>query len=261
MGLSVVMLTHNSERYLRESLDSVTWADEIIAVDGGSTDGTHRILAEYGAVVQPQPFDLVRAHGDNFDVARNAGFTAARNPWILVLDSDEVISAALREEIHAAMRASRDVAYCIPRTNLFWGRPVRLLGEDFQLRLFPKGCARYEGSYLDERPVVTCTVQHLAQPLLHYQADSLGRLLLKLHHRTSQRARVLLAAPDAPRQSPWSLFYHLFRYYYRQQGAAEDGFLGLVVSVVYAAYRPVTELKLRWLEARQRIGRRRAAQS
>ncbi|MBP1684714.1 MAG: glycosyl transferase family 2 [Deltaproteobacteria bacterium] len=250
MSVSVVVLTNNSAAHLRAALESVRWADEIIAIDGGSSDATLAILAEHAAVIHQQPRDLIDQHMGNFDVARNVGFAAARNRWILVLDSDEVVGPALRDEMFAAVTAARDVAYLIPRTNLFWGRPARLLGRDFQLRLFPKGQARYEGRYLDARPTVSCPVECLTQPLLHYQADSLAQLFSKLHRRTSQRARVLYADPAAPRESPVPLFYYMFRYYYRHQQASEDGLLGLLLSVVYALYPSLAQIKLRWLHLR-----------
>lgn len=253
MGLSVVLLTLDCERHLRACLDSVRWADELVALDGGSRDGTRRILAEYTPVIHAQPTDLVCRHRGNFDVARNVGFALARHEWILVLDSDEVVSDALRDEIRAVLRLDRRVAYFLPRTNLFWGRPARVLGEDFQLRLFPKGCARYDGCVLDARPIVSCPVAHLTQPLLHHQADSALQVLVKLHRRTSLRARSLLADPTATRESPWPLFQHTFRYYYRRQGAAADGLLGVFLSLVYAAYPSLTQLKLRRLEARRRL--------
>jgi len=250
MGVAVVVLTQDAAAHLRTALESVRWADEIVAIDGDSSDATHAILAEYGAAIHPQPRDLIDQHMGNFDVARNVGFSAARHRWILVLDADEVVTPTLREEILAAVAADRDVAYLIPRINLFWGRPACLLGRDFQLRLFPKGQARYEGSYLDARPIVNCPVECLSQPLIHHQADSLRQLLSKLHRRTSQRARVMHADPNAPHESPAPLFYYMFRYYYRQQQASENGLLGFVLSVVYALYPTLAHIKLRWLQLR-----------
>jgi glycosyltransferase involved in cell wall biosynthesis len=254
MGVSVVLLTDNCERHLRACLESVRWADELVVLDGGSTDATRRILAEYTPVVHPQPADLIRAHRGNFDVARNVGFSLARHEWILVVDSDEEVSPALGAEIRAAIAAGPKRAYAVPRINLFWGHPSRLLGRDFQLRLFPRGTARYDGSHLDARPTVSCPVAHLEHPLVHHQSDSLARLLGKLHTRTSQRARVLVDDPPAERQPVIRHFYYTFRYYYREQGAAEDGALGVLLSLVYAAYPSLTELKRRMFEARRRLG-------
>ena len=250
MGVSVVLLTHDSERRLRACLDSVRFADEVVALDGGSTDGTLALLAAYGCLVHPQPLDTVRRHRGNFDVARNAGFALAREPWTLVVDSDEEVSDALRAEILEVTARPAEVAYAIPRRNVFLGRASRVLGDDFQLRLFPRGAARYEGSLLDARPVVTCPVAHLAAPLIHHQADAWWPLLVKLHRRTSQRARVLRDDPDARREPAWPLFYHTFRYHYRHLGTDAEGLRGALLAALFAAYPALAQAKLRRLETR-----------
>ncbi len=254
MGVSVVILTYNCQSTLGSCLESVKWAEEIIALDGGSTDDTQRILADYGASVHPQPLDLIEAHIGNFNVARNAGFELAREDWILVVDADEEVSPALHEEILRTVAGSPEVAYLIPRTNLFWGQPTRVLAADFQLRLYPKGAAHYEGSEVDAKPVVSCPVEELTQPLVHHQGDSLRALLGKLHERTSQRARALHANPAVKREGAASLFYWHFRYYYRELGADNEGRLGIFLSGLFAAYPALTQCKLRWLDARDASG-------
>lgn len=254
MGISVILLTYNSEHTLAACLESVKWADEIIALDADSTDATRRILAEYGATIQSQPLDAIRAHRGNFDVARNLGFAMARNDWVLVLDSDEEVSTPLRDEIRAVTGGSAAVAYLVPRLNLFWDRPTAVLGRDFQLRLFPRGKARYEGCHLDARPVVRCPVEHLTQPLFHHQGRSLRQLIGKLHRRTSQRARVLHAEGRSERERIPSLFYWTFRYHYRELGASAEGLRGVVLSFLFAAYPTLTQCKLRLLDARSALG-------
>lgn len=250
MGISVVILTRNSAHTLAACLESVRWADEIVALDGGSRDATRAILESHGARVHPQPLDLIRAHGGNFDVARNLGFELARESWILVVDADEEVTPALRDEIRAAVERGGEVAYFLSRTNLLWGRPTRVLGADYQLRLFPRGRGRYEGCLLDARPVVSCPVAHLTQPLLHHQGRSLRVLLSKLHRRTSQRAAVLHTDPGARREPIASLFYWTFRYHYRELGASAEGVRGLLLSALFAAYPALTQCKLRLLDAR-----------
>ena len=77
-------------------------------------------------------------------------------------------------------------------------------------------------------------------------------MLAKLWQRTTVRARSLAADPAAKREPAWPLFRHTFRYYYRHMGAAEDGTLGVFLSLVYAAYPALTQAKLRRLDARRR---------
>lgn len=250
MKISVVLLTLDSESTLEECLDGLRFADEVIALDGGSRDRTLEILRARRVTVRPQPAELVAAHRGNFDVARNAGLDVAQHPWTLVVDSDEVVSPELAREIGDVTRHEARLAYSIPRTNLFWNRASRVLGDDRQLRLFPTGEARYEGDYLDARPRVACPTGELRTPLIHRQCDGLGPLLRRLWVRTSQRARVMHEDPGAPREPAFSLGFHTFRHYYRELGASREGWLGAFLSALYAGYPTLTQLKLRWLDRR-----------
>jgi glycosyltransferase involved in cell wall biosynthesis len=251
MGLSAVVLTLDSQRTLAACLESLAFADEVVALDGGSRDATLDILRAHGAIVQRQPADLIARHQGNFDVARNAGFAVARHAWILVVDSDEVVPPALADEIRAVISSAHTAAYWIPRRNLFWNRPSRILGADYQLRLFPAGTACYDGAYLDARPRLTCREDRLREPLVHDQCDRLAQLLGRLWRRTSQRARVMRTDPHAQREAILPLAYHTFRYYYRECGASADGRLGILLSALFAAYPALTQLKLRLLDRTQ----------
>jgi len=246
--LTVVMLTRRPGPELRASLDSVGWAREIIVLDDGSDDRTLALLREHGAVVMQQDRDLIRAHEGNFDVARNPGFDRASASWIFVLDSDEVVSAELRDEILRAITSPEQAAYEVPRANLYWGQPSRVLGEDRQLRLFPRGAGRYRGTQLDRPPEVDCTVRTLGAPLLHRQKH----LLRKLNARTDQRARRAARRDATAGASGFSLFWHHLRWYAIGQQSWRDGPRGIALAVIYAAYPALEAVKTRRL-VRQRL--------
>ena len=241
------MLTRRPGPELRASLDSIGWAREIIALDDGSDDDTLALLRDHGAVVMQQDHDLIRAHEGNFDVARNPGFDRAVGSWILVLDSDEIVTAALRDEIRQVITISERVAYEVPRANLYWGRPSRVLGEDRQLRLFPRGAGRYRGTQLDQRPEVNCAVQTLSAPLLHRQQH----LLRKLRTRTDQRARRAARRNGTVDASGLSLFWHHLRWYAIAQQSWREGPRGIALAAIYAAYPALEAIKVRRL-VRQR---------
>jgi glycosyltransferase involved in cell wall biosynthesis len=230
--VAVVMLTRNAGSQLAASLASVAWAAEIIALDDGSSDATREVLLAHGATVMTQDRELIRAHAGNFDVARNPGFAQAKANWIFVLDADEVVSAALRDEILHVTTETPRAAYTVPRTNLYWGRASRVLGEDRQLRLFPRGSGRYVGTRLDQPVEVDCPVADLAQPLLHRQT----RLLHKLWERTGQRAGEAVRRGEVPPASPLSLFWHHLRWYLFHQESWRDGGRGVALAAIYAGY-------------------------
>ncbi|PIR48357.1 hypothetical protein COU80_05300 [Candidatus Peregrinibacteria bacterium CG10_big_fil_rev_8_21_14_0_10_55_24] len=114
--ISVHILTFNSAATLRRALTSVRDCAEILLIDGGSTDDTLVIGQEYGArtIEQRSPNEQGKPLGD-FAAARNRGLAHTTQPWILVLDSDEVISPALWEEIASIAHQTQPAAYLLPR--------------------------------------------------------------------------------------------------------------------------------------------------
>lgn len=250
--VSVVMLTRDSGPRLRESLESVRWAREVIALDAGSRDGTSELLGAYGALVLPQDRDLVRAHEGNFDVARNAGLERARGRWVLVLDTDEIVTAGLRDEIQTVTARPARVAYEIPRVNLYWGRPSRVLGEDRQLRLFPRGAAHYGGTQLDQPAEVDCPVERLTEPLHHHQRH----LLRTLRERTDQRAQRAVRRGEVTDDSGASLFWHHLRWYTFHQEVWREGPRGLALAALYAAYPALAAIKARRFACAEGAARR-----
>ena len=97
------MLTFNSEKTLRRALQSVRDFDDILLVDGGSTDDTLAIAQEFGARIIAQDARHKDANNRlvNYGGARQQFLEAAKHDWILYIDSDETISEGLHEEIRA----------------------------------------------------------------------------------------------------------------------------------------------------------------
>lgn len=98
---TVGILTFNSEAVLRRALESVKEFEDIVLCDGGSTDDTLAIAAEFGArvILQDQAFKNVNNTLSDFGGVRQQCLDAARFDWFLYIDSDETISDGLREEV------------------------------------------------------------------------------------------------------------------------------------------------------------------
>ena len=116
--ISLQILTWNSEKTLRNCLASARGCAETLIIDGGSTDGTLEIAKQKGAKVIPQPGGGAIT---DFSRVRNAGLQAATQPWILALDSDEVLTPELREEVFAIAQSSEPGAYLVPRQYVLPG--------------------------------------------------------------------------------------------------------------------------------------------
>jgi glycosyltransferase involved in cell wall biosynthesis len=125
------MIAKNEEGNLARCLDSVRGlAGEWIVVDTGSTDGTARIAASYGAVVLP--FDFTRV---DFAAARNYAIDRATGRWILMLDADETLDAAGATALAKLAAGSENAAYYLERHN--YAPDSETPTVDYVARLFP----------------------------------------------------------------------------------------------------------------------------
>ena len=234
--LTVGVITRDAAEVLPGLLASLPTEVEVVVADGGSRDGTVRNARAAGARVIAQDLEAVQAAAGNFDVARNAVHRAASRPWILFLDADERLTEEGRDELAQLLAGEPEhAAYEIPRVNRFWGRPVRLLGDDHQLRLVRRNAGRFEGNTLHGRMRVDGSIGRLHHPIVHLNVRRWRDV-----SRRFRREMQLEAAAPGPRPSLRRVLaepLHLFRYYYLENQAWRDGPIGLLVSVVYAAHR------------------------
>ena len=233
-ALTVGVITKNAGEDLPGLLESLPQEAELVVADAGSKDGTVALARAAGAIVIEQDQEAIQRTGGNFDVARNEINRVASRDWILFLDADERLTVECREEISAVLAEPPSrTAYDIPRINLYWGRSVRLLGDDRQLRLVRKGEGRWVGERLHRRMQVDGPVGHLRHPILHVNARSWRDLVRRIKRDAAAERSSSGTRPSVPRIFTEPL--HHFRLYYVENRAWRDGVPGLVVSLVYAA--------------------------
>ncbi len=136
--ISFAIVAKNEEHNLRRVLPSIAWADEIVLVDSGSTDGTVALAREYGAKVFHESW---KGYGGQC----NSALDKCTSEWVFSLDADEVVRPDLAAEIEDLLSGSPEyAAYWVPRRNLFLGQWMRHGGfsPDRKLRLFRRGAAR-----------------------------------------------------------------------------------------------------------------------
>jgi glycosyltransferase involved in cell wall biosynthesis len=234
--LTVGVIAKDAAEVLPGLLASLPPEVELVVADGGSRDDTVALARAAGARLIDQDLDAVRAAAGNFDVARNDIHRVASRPWILFLDADERLSGDLRGELAELLRGEPDhTAYEIPRINRFWGRPVRLLGDDHQLRLVRRHAGSYQGRALHERMRVDGSIGRLRSPIIHVNVRRWSDLRRRFLREAALQA--VAPGPRPPLRRVVTDPLHLFRHYYLENGAWRDGPLGLLVSAVYAAHR------------------------
>jgi glycosyltransferase involved in cell wall biosynthesis len=244
--LSVVIVTWNEEDRLRECLQSVAWADEIVVVDAESHDKTVQIAREFTDHVLVRPWP-------GFAAQKNFGLERASGDFILSLDADEEVSPELRAEILDVLDGGgSSVGYRVPRRNMFWDRWVRHGGlyPDWQLRLFRRGRGRFVARAVHESVEVAGTVGRLRGPLVHRSYRDIGDFLARADRYSS------LAAEEAVRGGRTVGLADLalrplgrFLAMYVVRGGFLDGWRGFLLASLYAYYVFIRSAKI-WERAR-----------
>src|SRR5476649_2059315 len=119
--ISVTILTRNSAKYLTEVLTALHSFNDVVIYDTGSSDTTFEIAKQ---------FDNVTIHQGTFEgfgVTHNQASAIAKNDWILSIDSDEIVTAELAQEIANTSLNSNSV-YSFPRNNFYNGKWIKGCG-------------------------------------------------------------------------------------------------------------------------------------
>ncbi len=233
-GLSVTIVCCNNEATIGRTLDSVRGlAGEIVAVDSGSTDGTLELLRDAGARIIHQPWL-------GFVAQKQFALEQCQGAWVLHLDSDESIDAAMAESIRAMIvRDDPAVAggWC-NRMTYYAGHPLRHAWQpEWRLRLVRREQARWAGiDPHDELTVDGGRTPRLAGTMRHDAISSAGDMLA----RQVSHARVSAAALHAAgrRGSVVQLIISPPAAWLKQvvgRRAFLDGWRGLVAASITAA--------------------------
>jgi glycosyltransferase involved in cell wall biosynthesis len=187
--LSAIIITKNEAANIAACLASVAFCDERIVVDSGSSDATVAIAAAAGATV-------VTHDWAGFGPQKNFALAQAQGEWVLSIDADERVPAALAAEITAAIATPDADGYEIGRLSTFLGRPMRHSGwfPDYVLRLFRRDKARFTDDLVHERVVCAGHIAKLAGTLDHHPVARLEDAVYRLDSYSTAGARMLVAS-------------------------------------------------------------------
>lgn len=238
--LSVCLITKNEEKNIRECLESVRFADEIVIVDSGSTDRTLEIAKEFTSKISFHPFK-------HFAEQKNKALSLAQGDWIFLIDADERVSVELAEEIKKIASGMPDAAYRVRRRTFFLEKPLCFSGtqNDAPIRLFPKKTARYDQP-VHEQIVTALPVRSLQNLLLHITTRSLDHYKEKLELYTSLEVKTMREkGRTATWADQWLAPAAKFLYLYVLKGGILDGVTGFQFAYLSAYYHWVKCKKFR----------------
>jgi glycosyltransferase involved in cell wall biosynthesis len=246
LPVSCLVLAQNCAALLPRCIRSLSFADDILVVDGGSHDETADIARRLGArvIVNPWP---------GFAEQRRFAIKQAKHEWAFFCDSDEEVSQELAAEMKTVLegaRASR--AYRVARRSQFLGQwmDVGPWSNDTPLRLFRAADARVTEASVHEGIQVDGPVALLASPLFHYTHATLAESISRLNRYTTLEARDRLGRRRISALDPLFSPIGVFLKYYVVRGCWRAGMRGYLLACTTAIYKMVLYIKIRELQTR-----------
>lgn len=240
--ISAVVIAYNDAPNIRTCLESLHWVDELVVIDSHSTDGTTEICQEFTPHVFHYPFQ-------GFGALRNQAVTHASNDWIFSLDTDEIATREIQEEIEQLLAHGPSAhAYLVPRRNHFLGRAIKHCGwyPDYrQPQFFHKNFMRYREDLVHEGYELDGTVGYLHSHVEQTPFRDLDQFWRKMDRYSTLRAKVMHGEGRTFRIHQLishPMFTFLKMYIWRM--GILDRKQGLILSMLYGYYTFVKYAKL-----------------
>lgn len=225
--LTVIIAAKNEGQQIRACVNSVSFANEVLVLDSGSTDDTAEQAHKAGATVHLTDWQ-------GYGIQQQRGINLANCDWVFSLDADEVVTDALRQEIQAVISQPKLDGYLLPRHSSFCGQFIEHSGwrPDYTLRLARRSLAGFTDHFLHAHMTVKGETGKLKSPIIHFSYKDLDDVLEKLK-RYSKGAALDLQARGGSSTLTRALMKGLWsfiRTYFLKQGF-RDGRMGLVLAI------------------------------
>lgn len=248
-NISAVILAKNEEERIEKCLSSLSWVDERIVIDNGSSDKTIEVAKKHHVKV-------IKDTSEDFSKLRNNGKDVASQEWLLYVDADEQVPDELRQKIVSIIAAfdkeKGPFGYFIKRKNFYLGHPWPSM--DKMHRFFwKKALVRWEGK-LHETAIVDGPVDTIYEPLLHDTHRTLEEMVEKTNAWSNTEAKLRLDVMHPP--VVWWRFLRVmttaFWNSFITQGGWRAGTVGWIESTYQAFSAFITYGKLWELQQKER---------
>jgi glycosyltransferase involved in cell wall biosynthesis len=240
--LSALVVAHNEDAQLAACLETLRFADEIVVVLDRCTDGSKAIAESFGARILQGAWKIEGAR-------RMTGIEACAGPWVLEVDADERVPAALADEIRQTIANAAPGYFLIPYDNYVGDRLVRYgwggaWGVSATVRLFTKGAKVWGDQRVHPAVRLTGERRWLTERMVHYVDRDISDMIRRLDRYTTARAQDMRArgSTETFGRNFRRLFTRFFKCYVRRKGYRE-GYYGFLIAL-FAAIWPM----LAWLK-------------
>jgi glycosyltransferase involved in cell wall biosynthesis len=247
--LSVAIITKDEEKQLPDCLKSISFADDIVLVDSGSTDRTVEIAKEFGCRVFLEDW---KGYGPQIMSAVNK----CRHEWVLMLDADEKMPYETARKVIGVLKKPKADAYSFPRRNYFHGSWIRHSDwwPDRVTRLVRKSEGRFHGR-THGKWVTGGTIENLSTPIEHFSFSDYSDMLRTLNNYSSALSKEMFR--NGKSTVPLSAMLHamgmFFKIYFFKLGFL-DGMDGFVIALTKAGGSFFKYAKLIELQRKENSG-------
>ncbi|CEG56312.1 glycosyltransferase family 2 protein [Legionella fallonii] len=240
--LTVIIISKNEEANIGQCLKSVSFADEIIVLDSGSTDNTVAIAKQYTD-------NVFSTDWPGYGIQKQRALSRAKGDWVLNLDADESVSPELQEEIKEAIASGDADGYRIPIQMIFYNQPLKYSASPKRhIRLFKRANASYSKDIVHEKILLlpNAKVEKLKNGIMHHSYRDVTHVLYKLNKYSSYSAKIRI---ESGKETGFIRIFigtgwMFFRCFILQRGFLDGklGFLFALFSAQGTFYRGIKQL-------------------
>jgi len=186
--ISAVVITKNEESNIGRCLSSLSWVDEIVVVDSGSTDKTLEICKNYNC-------KIIETKWLGYGKTKHLAVESATNSWVLSIDSDEEVSEKSVEVIKSTLENPKYNAYKVQIKSFYLGRMINHSGwgNEFKLRLFNKEFGNYNDSEIHESVIIPGEKPRLNVEFFHYTYPTIEKVMEKIDRYSTLQSEELFS--------------------------------------------------------------------
>jgi glycosyltransferase involved in cell wall biosynthesis len=251
LPISVLVHTLNEEKNIRNCLETIKWADEIIIVDMYSDDKTVEIASKYT--------DMIFYHErmGYADPARQYGLEKASQNWILIVDADELVPLKLKQRLEIIIKEDMGDIISVPHNNYFFGKQMHYTGwgplQDTHHRCFKKEYVfisdKIHSNFQEREDARIYEIEDPQEGFIHFNYEDMEHFLEKLNRYTTIEAKALFEAEeDIKFKTVVNQIFSEFRKRYIKLKGRKEGYRGFSLSFLMGVYRLVTYAKLKLMK-------------
>jgi glycosyltransferase involved in cell wall biosynthesis len=247
-GISVIIHTLNEEKNLLNCLESVKWVDDIVLIDNYSDDKTVEIAKSYTDRI----FFCERM--GFIEPARKFAVEQAKNEWVLIVDADEMVPLKMKQKLESIVADDLGDVVSIPHNNYFFGSKMERTGwgplQDTHYRFYKKSLVELSDK-IHSDPVIAesariISIEDPDEGFVHFNYFTVEQFVEKMNRYTSIEAEGLFDAGDDLNSRQLALrVFDEFKLRYISFKGYKEGFRGLSMSLMMAAYRLTVLMKLK----------------